>query len=96
MLGNTIDRRTFLQRSGIALGAGAVADQLPFNIVEPIFGSLRQRQLIINSGIAQLNDFIYTLTDQGRQRAKAAGYCHQSFHFLPAWTASLPVPTSMA
>jgi formate dehydrogenase major subunit len=34
MLGRTIDRRAFLQRSGVALGAGAVATQLPFNIVE--------------------------------------------------------------
>jgi formate dehydrogenase major subunit len=34
MLGRTIDRRTFLRRSGIALGASAVASQLPFNIVE--------------------------------------------------------------
>jgi formate dehydrogenase major subunit len=34
MLGKTIDRRAFLRRSGIALGAGAVASQLPFNIVE--------------------------------------------------------------
>ena len=34
MLGKTIDRRTFLQRSGVALGAGAVASQLPFNIVD--------------------------------------------------------------
>ena len=34
MLGKTIDRRTFLQRSGIALGAGAAASQLPFNIVD--------------------------------------------------------------
>ena len=34
MLGRTIDRRAFLRRSGIALGAGAVASQLPFNIVE--------------------------------------------------------------
>jgi formate dehydrogenase major subunit len=33
MLGRTIDRRTFLQRSGVALGAGAVASQLPFNVV---------------------------------------------------------------
>ena len=33
MLGNTIDRRTFLRRSGIALGAGAVASQLPFYIM---------------------------------------------------------------
>jgi formate dehydrogenase major subunit len=34
LLGRTIDRRTFLQRSGITLGAGAVASQLPFNIVD--------------------------------------------------------------
>src|SRR5262245_16706239 len=34
MLGKTIDRRTFLQRSGVALGASAVASQLPFNIVD--------------------------------------------------------------
>ena len=34
MLGRTIDRRTFLKRSGITLGAGAVATQLPFNVVE--------------------------------------------------------------
>ena len=34
MLGKTIDRRTFLQRSGIALGAGVAASQLPFNIVD--------------------------------------------------------------
>src|SRR5262245_6175823 len=34
MLGKTIDRRTFLRRSGITLGAGAVASQLPFNIVD--------------------------------------------------------------
>jgi predicted ATPase with chaperone activity len=44
---------------------------LPFVILEPIYTSLRQRQLIINSGSAQLNDFIYQLTDQGRQRAKS-------------------------
>ena len=34
MTGKTIDRRTFLKRSGISLGVGAVAAQLPFNIVE--------------------------------------------------------------
>ncbi len=44
---------------------------LPFAIVEPIYNSLRQRQLLINSGSAQLNDFVYSLTDQGRQRAKS-------------------------
>ncbi len=33
MTGKTIDRRTFLRQSGLTLGAGAVASQLPFNIV---------------------------------------------------------------
>jgi formate dehydrogenase major subunit len=33
-LGKTIDRRTFLKRSGISLGVSAVAAQLPLNIVE--------------------------------------------------------------
>src|SRR3954447_10628409 len=30
----TLDRRAFLRRSGVTLGAGAVASQLPFNIIE--------------------------------------------------------------
>src|SRR5688500_20388848 len=34
LLGRTVDRRTFLKRSGITLSAGAVASQLPFSIVE--------------------------------------------------------------
>ena len=33
MLGKTIDRRSFLKRSGIAAGAGAFASQLPFNMI---------------------------------------------------------------
>jgi formate dehydrogenase major subunit len=33
MPGKTIDRRTFLKRSGISVGAGAVASQLPFNMI---------------------------------------------------------------
>ncbi len=33
MSGGTIDRRTFLKRSGLAVGAGAAATQLPFSIV---------------------------------------------------------------
>jgi formate dehydrogenase major subunit len=31
--GKTIDRRTFLKRSGITVGAGAVASQLPFSMI---------------------------------------------------------------
>ncbi len=33
MLAKTIDRRAFLKRSGVAVGAGAFATQLPFNII---------------------------------------------------------------
>src|SRR5688572_30021418 len=34
MLGRTIDRRAFLISSGITVGAGAVASQLPFSMVK--------------------------------------------------------------
>ena len=33
VLPKTIDRRGFLKRSGVTVGAGAVASQLPFNII---------------------------------------------------------------
>ena len=33
VVGKTIDRRTFLKRSGLAVGAGAAVAQLPFSIV---------------------------------------------------------------
>jgi len=33
MLNRTIDRRAFLKRSGVTVGAGAVASQLPFNMI---------------------------------------------------------------
>ncbi|MBK5104259.1 MAG: molybdopterin-dependent oxidoreductase, partial [Burkholderiales bacterium] len=33
MLAKTIDRRTFLKRSGVTAGAGAFASQLPFNMI---------------------------------------------------------------
>ena len=33
VLAKTMDRRTFLKRSGIGVGAGAVASHLPFGLV---------------------------------------------------------------
>ncbi len=50
-----------------------VAEQicLPFRILEDMFRSLRQRQIIVHSAAAQLNDYYYTLTDQGRQFTQA-------------------------
>ena len=32
-LAKTMDRRTFLKRSGVGVGAGAVASQLPFSMI---------------------------------------------------------------
>src|SRR5262245_1357881 len=40
---------------------------LPFGLLDPMFQSLRQRQLLVNSSAAQLGDFNYALTDQGKQ-----------------------------
>ena len=42
---------------------------LPFGILESLFRSLRQRQILVHSSAAQMNDYNYTLTDQGRQYA---------------------------
>ena len=33
VLAKTMDRRAFLKRSGVSLGAGAAAAQLPFNLI---------------------------------------------------------------
>ncbi len=50
-----------------------IAEQicLPFRILESVFQSLRQRQVIVHSASAQLNDYYYQLTDQGRDRTRA-------------------------
>jgi hypothetical protein len=42
---------------------------LPFNVLEPLFQNLRSRQLIVHNGSAPLNDYNYSLTENGRDRA---------------------------
>ena len=42
---------------------------LPFNLVEGMFQKLRSRQIIVHQGSAPLNDYIYVLTENGRDRA---------------------------
>ncbi len=44
---------------------------LPFGILEPLFQSLRSRQLVVHTGAAPFNDYFYTLTELGRERAQA-------------------------
>ncbi len=45
---------------------------LPFGILEDLFQTLRTRQIIVHTGAAPVNDYYYTLTEQGRERARAA------------------------
>jgi predicted ATPase with chaperone activity len=64
-----------------------VAEQvcLPFGTLEGIFRGLRQRQILVHSAAAQMNDYYYTLTDQGRQWA-------QRLMESCAYVGSAPVP----
>ena len=45
---------------------------LPFNALEPMYQQLRARQMIVHQGAAPLNDYNYSLTDIGRDRAAIA------------------------
>ena len=45
---------------------------LPFRVLEPVFQTLRARQIIAHKSSAPLNDYNYALTEQGRDRARIA------------------------
>ena len=45
---------------------------LPFNTLELVYQQLRSRQIIVHQGSAPLNDYNYSLTETGRQRANHA------------------------
>ncbi|MEE8451947.1 MAG: AAA family ATPase [Thermoguttaceae bacterium] len=45
---------------------------LPFGILEGLCQTLRARQFLAHTGAAPLNDYHYTLTEQGREQAQAA------------------------
>lgn len=45
---------------------------LPFNLLEGMYQSLRSRQIIVHQGSAPLNDYNYSLTEGGRDRANQA------------------------
>jgi len=76
----------YLAVVGRSSGRG-IAEQvcLPFGVVEPLFQSLRTRQIIVHGGSAPLNDYYYVLTEQGRERAQT--YSHACAYVGPA-----PVP----
>lgn len=77
-----------LSFSGSLSGRGiAEALCLPFGIVEPRLMSCRSRQLMTHVGSAPLNDYTYTLTEMGRERAKA-------FLRASGYVGPVPVPLS--
>ena len=45
---------------------------LPFHVLEDTYQLLRSRQIIVHKGSAPLNDYNYSLTDNGRDRARIA------------------------
>jgi predicted ATPase with chaperone activity len=71
---------------GSCSGRG-IADEigLPLGILENIFHSLRNRQLLVYLSSAPLNDHVYGLTDQGQQRT-------QSLMNACAYVGTAPVP----
>ncbi len=43
---------------------------IPFRLIEPILAQLKQAQLVGFRGSAQMNDYVYQLTDKGRELAR--------------------------
>ncbi len=58
---------------------------VPFRLIEPILQSLKQAQLVAYRGSAPMNDYVYQLTELGRETAKKlTEYC--------SYIGSAPVP----
>lgn len=60
-----------LQLSGTASGR-RIAERtgLPFALIEQMLGTLRTRQLVVHARPAAFNDYYYSLTENGRNRAQ--------------------------
>ncbi len=54
----------------------ATQHSMPFRLVEPVLAGLKQTQLVAYRGSAPMNDYVYQLTDKGRESAKKlTEYC---------------------
>ncbi len=75
-----------LLATGSASGR-SIADKicLPFGALEPLIEGIRTRQLLAHTGSAPLNDYCYTLTDLGRDRA-------QCYFDVCSYVGAAPVP----
>jgi predicted ATPase with chaperone activity len=54
------------------LSGRAIAERicLPFRILEDIYATLRTRQIVVHSGSAPFNDYYFSLTESGHERAR--------------------------
>ncbi len=61
----------YLLSIGTAEGR-AVADQvkLPFKLIDELLAQMKSDQLVVYHGSAPMNDYVYKLTDMGRERAR--------------------------
>ena len=64
----TVSGRTIADRIG-----------LPFGVIEPSLQRLRGHQILVHRGSAPLNDYVYALTEQGRESTQAQ-YNACSYH----------------
>ncbi|QEG34584.1 ATP-binding protein [Bythopirellula goksoeyrii] len=49
---------------------------VPFRLIEPVLATLKQAQLVAYRGSAPMNDYVYQLTEMGREQAKKlTEYC---------------------
>ncbi len=76
-----------LLRSSGNLSGRSIASELciPFRLLEGLMDRLKNRRLVIHAGSASLNDYMFSLTDEGRRRA-------EQFHTECAYVGPAPVP----
>jgi hypothetical protein len=61
--------------------------KLPYRLIDPLLHTLKQDRLLAHKGAASMNDYVYQLTELGRERAKKfAEHCK--------YYGSAPVPLS--
>ncbi len=76
----------FLLAGGNATGRTTAAELcLPFPVIEAALERLRQRRLVTHVGAGRLNDYVYGLSEEGRERARV-------FHSECAYVGPAPVP----
>ncbi len=56
--------------------------RLPFQIVDPILKQLKQEQVVVFKGTAEMGDYEFAITDYGKERARR--YAEECAYFGPA------------